>query len=189
MKCPKCGKEMSECGNDTFACEENDCSFGAATRQYLELTPDKFFMFGKIKPYGKTGFALNTSNGKFIFTSNKSSLFHYNLRSFGPYTIADILDVQVTDDAQLIYQTSNGLASTIAGGVLFGAVGAVAGSMAAGKKTKVSSKDKFIVSLRINDIKFAGLSFSSEDRQTVFDFISTLELLQKKSSQTPEAKK
>lgn len=165
--CPKCGKPLKlDKSGDSYFCKTPLCSVYSISVKEVQLIPYKEIYLGKVKIIGKVYFRINTTDGMW-------GIYTYN-NYYGNFELKD-LTVDVKLENELIYETSKGVTPFIVGGMLFGAVGAVAGSMAANKKEKVVSKKEYLLTLTTNRTDFTGFQCVIKDYNVIHDFIVTIE--------------
>ena len=98
-------------------------------------------LLGKTKTNGKVRFLINSRSKKFAIDVEKTDYLNNGACNFWPYDIKDLVSVQVVKDNNIVYENKNNALSMITGGLLFGSVGAVAGSIIANKKQSVKEKN------------------------------------------------
>lgn len=91
------------------------------------------------KKYNKTSISINEQDKKIFFNNGKILNF------------SDILDCELLEDDISITKTS-ALGKAVAGGVLFGGIGALVGGIT-GKKTTKGVCNKLDIKITINDLK------------------------------------
>jgi hypothetical protein len=183
LVCPKCGSKMKyNSVYDYYYCVRTFmCAYQIG---YSEQTYglNKTLKLGKIKSRGDVSIKVNTSNGTCIIFED-----HYSgAKQYGPYQICD-LNVDVKSKVETIYSASKGVAPMIAGGILFGSIGAVAGSMAGSTKSKQIDKEIYYITFTVNDDEYTGFRVEIKDYNIVHDFVTTLENIRKKLN--PESTK
>ena len=172
LKCPECGEKIHTYDKGRRGvCVKCDYSDFV---EFFEVTPDICITVGKTKSNGRITFFFNSKTKNFYVETHK--IFH-NRKAFGPYKATHLLEIQVSYEDKLIYEKQISSAPMIAGGVLFGAVGALAGSMI-GKENHKIKKDSFaILRIKIDDIKNPSYYIESKDLDIIYKFINIVELL------------
>ena len=102
--------------------------------RYREQNAVKFDNF-------KTSREITISNGMFIRVDDEKMQWYYGAKKISNppiYDFSEIIDYELTEDGDTI--SKGGLGSAVAGGILFGGVGAVVGGITGGKKTKTVIK-------------------------------------------------
>ena len=80
-------------------------------------------------------------------------------------------------DNNIVYENKNGSIPMLAGGILFGSVGAIAGSMITNQKQNIKNKISYHLILKIDDIRIPSFYIETEDSDLVYKFVNTIELL------------
>ena len=95
------------------------------------------------------------------------------------YNIDDIAEIGLIKDDEVVttvkYDASMG--KTVAGGVLFGGWGAIAGALAGGSTTSQKKKQSYAIELTINDVSHPGVVLDA-DRDGFFAFVSLFKVLE-----------
>ena len=183
--CPSCGHELSLDDSNHYHCTHRGCfNFKLYDKEYVEFQPNYSIKLGKNKIFGKIKMYLNTKNKKMLFNTSKpgNSFIPYDDSYYwGPFSVSDLLDFSVAANDKTVYQKSRGCIPMIAGGMLFGAVGAVAGSLIADKKETIKTIKTFSVAFKFDSLEFPGFSIDDKEKEKdkVFNLVSTIELLTK----------
>ena len=184
MKCPDCHEELAfkpKLGG--YRCPNANCANREVyPEEIYDFNPDMRVFLGKNKTHGKITLFINSNSCQFFFETTQSGfLFSAPSLWHGPYSLNDIIEFHVASNETIIYQTSKGFVPMVAGGMLFGSIGAVAGSMISNKTEKVSKDVTYTITFKIDDLKFPGISVDSREKDKVFNLVSLLELIKKRS--------
>lgn len=140
------------------------------------------YKIGRVNGIGKKLYLhLNIHSGNFLFFNYPFISYRDEGKFFGQ--LDDIDSIDVVTNNQTIFITTRNMLPTIAGGVLFGGVGAIAGSLATSTQSKAVNNDSFTITFKFKTIEFPGIVFETNDKQLVFSLISTLEMLIKEKRQ------
>jgi|GEM_PF-6919216 len=123
---------------------------------------------------------LTRDNLFFVDFSNKSWQVYTKHRLSKVYSFKTLTGLNIRCDEEVIYSTSSSMIKTLAGGVLFGGLGAVAGAISDNTRQKATTKRIYWIELEINDIYNAGMLLQAND-EGVLRFIKTLELYYEKN--------
>lgn len=173
-KCPFCGSKLYKSSiSDKYVCEKMGCSgVFELDSPLLLISPtyreEKMF---KVKPYGKISFFVDRDKLKFVIRAGS--------KDYGAYDISQLIEFSVSDNSQTIYQSRKGTVPMIAGGFLFGSVGAVAGSVAASTKTKEITKHKYELTFVIDDKDFVGFTGETKDKNVALRVAKQIEAMRK----------
>ncbi len=175
LVCQKCGKNLKYSNIfEKYICTGKFCSY--ETDEYkANVNPDIYIKLGKTKLYGKMHFNINSLTGEFYIIAKRG----FNITYYGPFHFNDI-NLEVSSKTELIYKTSKGSIPVIVSGMLFGSLGAVAGSLVANTKQKITSSDIYNLTLSIDDISFPGFRVEIKDYNKVYFFVNVIENIRKK---------
>lgn len=174
--CPKCGKPMELFDNDTLYCEGLFCGQEMSLAKYF-LAPDINITLGKTKTNGNVRFLINSTNKNFAIEVDKVDNLNGDICNFGPFDIDKLLSVQVETGNNIVYENKNGCIPMLAGGILFGAIGALAGSMITNQKQQIKNNAVYNLILTIDDIRIPSFYIETNDSDLVYKFVNTIELL------------
>ncbi|MBO5229474.1 MAG: hypothetical protein J6B20_01605 [Clostridia bacterium] len=175
--CPKCGKQMLLNTQDNILlCKSIFCGKEMSVAEY-NLCPDISMLLGETKTNGDVLFLINSKDKKFAIEVDKVDNLNSEICNFGPFVINKLLSVQVVTDNNIVYENKNGSIPMLAGGILFGSVGAIAGSMITNQKQSIKKKMSHHLILKIDDIRIPSFYIETEDSDLVYKFINTIELL------------
>ena len=177
-KCPKCGGYMDfDSDSNYLCCNGFFCGNQIPMAEYL-LSPDISMSLGKTKTNGNIIFYINSKTKKFAVEVDKvDNLIGSNMCSFGPFEIEKLLGVQVLTDNAVVYENKSSSVPMIAGGLLFGSLGAIAGSMVSNKKQKIKEKIHYSLLIKIDDIRIPSFYIETADSDLVYKFVNTIEFL------------
>lgn len=96
------------------------------------------------------------------------------------YKASDIRGYEVVNNNTIIERKSSNFGKMIAGGLLFGGAGVLAGALDSGGKIKSQSKDDFRLRLLLNDMANASVELRCEDQELTFKLLHTLSLFEDK---------
>ena len=180
--CPKCGRQSMELVDDNnLQCRGFFCGYKMSSVEY-QLSPDINMLLGETKTNGAITFLLNSKKKEFaIIVDRVDNLTDENCY-FGPYEISKLLDIQLIVDNSVVYENKSNALPMIAGGVMFGAIGSVAGSMISNNKTQIKNKRLFNLLIRIDDIRIPAFYVETYDSDLVYKFINTIELIRPKEA-------
>lgn len=166
-------EELTNCGKKVIADDDNKkqkeqelIEQNARKEQIIQsLTLGKTKTDGTIKAniYKDDTFEFHTSKGK-----------------YGPYKITDFTSINFKNSTQIVFEAKKGYGKMVLGGVLFGAAGAIAGSLATSNKSKEINKEVYYLQIGINDLKFPGFAIDNIEADTAFKFINTVEIINNK---------
>lgn len=171
--CPLCGGELWILEDGSYECVKMGCSFYKIHKKIILLNSNRIIELGKVREYSKVGIAINTETCECVIYTNSGKM------AYGPYKLDDI-SIDVVLENKTIYKTSKGVTPMIVGGLLFGAAGAVAGSVASSKKEKEINKKVFLVTITTNDTEFTGFQVATKHYNLVHDLVNTVENTKKK---------
>lgn len=175
--CPECGKCMKlDSYKNILSCKNVFCEHQMPLAEYL-LSPDIRILLGKTKINGKVIFLTNSKNKKFAIEVDKTDNTYSSVCNFGPFDIDKLQSVQITVDNNIIYENKYNSLPMIAGGILFGSIGAIAGSIITNKKQDIKRKVTYNLILKIEDIHVPAFYIEVDDKDLVYKFINTIELL------------
>ncbi|HBP43085.1 MAG TPA: hypothetical protein DD621_00110 [Clostridiales bacterium] len=175
--CARCGRQMKlDNETNTLTCKGIFCRHEISLAEYL-LSPDINILLGKTKTNGEVLFLINSKDKKFAIEVDKVDNLNSEICNFGPFDINQLLNVQIVTDNNILYENKNGHIPMLAGGILFGSVGAIAGSMITNQKQNIKNKVSYHLILKINDIRIPSFYIETEDSDLVYKFINTIELL------------
>lgn len=169
-KCPSCGRDLCVSGG---ILECRPCLYEEFVAAFL-VKPDVNICVGKTKNDGKIIFFFNSNTKDFYITTKK---FMGKEIAHGPYQIDQLLELQVSYENEILYEKKKSSTPMIAGGVLFGAVGALAGSMLAKEKQEVKRSSFAVLRIRIDDIQNPSYYIENNDLNTVYRFVNIVEML------------
>lgn len=128
---------------------------------------------------------INTNNKTKVFFCTEQGIFQFVSNSFfnpkkfsKPYTLNDIVSLELLNDKIILSSNNSTFAKTLIGGLLFGGLGAIAGSLSKDSSNS-KTKDKYSLMLRLNDIQLAAFEIKCKDRETAIKLVSTFELWEK----------
>lgn len=175
--CPRCGKQM-KLNNDTnvLSCKGIFCDQEMSLSEYL-LSPDINILLGRTKTNGDVLFLINSKDKKFAIEVDRVDNLNSETCNFGPFDIDKLLNIQVVTDNNIVYENKNGSIPMLTGGILFGSVGAIAGSMITNQKENIKNKISYHLILKIDDIRIPSFYIETEDSDLVYKFVNTIELL------------
>lgn len=177
--CPTCGKKMKlDTNENVLYCTNWFVRHTYSLAEFL-LAPDLSINVGKTKSNGQITFLFNSKTNKFAIEVEKSANLNSDICNFGPFEIGDLLEIQVIQDNNVVYENKSSVVPMIAGGMLFGPMGAVAGSIISNKKENIKKLTTLI--LKINEILLPSLYIETYDKDVVFKFINTIEFLKSKA--------
>ncbi len=175
--CPKCGKQMLlNTRYNILLCKSFFCGKEISLAEY-DLYPDISMLLGKTKTNGEILFLINSEDKKFAIEVDKADNLNSKICNYGPFDISKLLNVQIVTDNNIVYENKNGCMPMLAGGVLFGSVGAIAGSMITNQTQSIKQKTLYHLILKIDDIRIPSFYVETEDGDLVYKFINTIELL------------
>lgn len=179
--CPRCGRKMKfNARNNTLACRFVFCGIHRPLAVYL-LSPDVEITLGMTKTNGLVNFFINSQTKKFAIEVDRLNNSYQGVCNFGPFDIDKLLSVQILDNESIVYENKNSGIPMLAGGFLFGAIGAVAGSMISNQKQSVRSKTSYTLILKIDNIHIPSFYIETDDNDLIFKFVNAIELLRPKS--------
>ncbi len=172
--CPKCGSKLNYNFFGNYVCPKASCFYSC---EYAEFTYhlNKAIALGKASKHGKIGIKINTNTGECVIFEDKL----LSSSKYGPYKLNE-LTINIRSKVETIYSSTKGVGSMIAGGILFGAIGAIAGSMTSPAKTKQHNKESFSIIITTNDTEYTGISVNTTDYNIVHDFVTTIENIKKR---------
>jgi len=179
--CPKCNGplKVSKDKEMVFCKKIFRCSYSAPMAEYL-LNPDVRIKLGKTKTNGNIYFLANSQTKKFAIDVDKLNSFEcYDPKTLGPFEIEKLIEVSIHQNDAVVYKNNHGTLPMIAGGVLFGSLGAVAGSIISNKKEEMTTERSCTIILKINDIRIPACCIETKDIDLVCKFINTIEILKK----------
>lgn len=181
--CPICKRQM-KLNNENNILSGNffSCGHSISLAKYL-LTPDINMLLGKTKTNGDILFLINSQNKKFAIEVDRVDNLNSKICNFGPFDINKLLNVQITVDDNIVYENKSSNIPMLAGGILFGSIGAVAGSIIANQKQNIKKKKLYSLLLNIDDIQIPSFYIETEDSDLVYKFINTIELLRPQKNQ------
>jgi len=112
---------------------------------------------------------------KFQIITNEKKLGKMPILS-RPYDLSDVWEYELICDSTIQVKNSRGIGNAIVGGILFGPIGAVAGAMISGSKTK--EKNKYAVRLSLNDMELASIEIPCESREIASRLMSTFSVFE-----------
>lgn len=128
---------------------------------------------------------INTNNKTKVFFCTAQEIFQFGSTSFfnptkfsKPYTLNDIVTLELLNDKIILSSNNNAFAKTLVGGFLFGGLGAIAGSLS-NNTSNSKIKDKYSLMIRLKDIELAAFEIKCKDRETAIKLVSTFELWEK----------
>lgn len=175
--CPICGKQMNlNDERNILVCKKFFCGHQEPLASYL-LTPDINMLLGRTKTNGDIYFLINSKDKKFAIEVDRVDNLNCDVCNFGPFDLKQLLSVQVVIDDNIVYENKNGTLPMLAGGILFGSIGAIAGSMISNQKQNIKKKKVYNLILKIDNIQIPSFYIETEDSDLVYKFINTIELL------------
>lgn len=176
--CPRCGKQMNlNTNSNVLRCKRFWlCSKEISLAQYL-LSPDINICLGTTKTNGNIFFLINTQTKQFAIELDRTDNLNSNICNFGPFDIDKLISVQVIADDTTVYENKNSGIPMLAGGVLFGSIGAIAGSMISNQKHTVQKKSVYTLILKIESIHIPSIYIETSDGNVVYKFVNTIEQL------------
>lgn len=163
--CAICNKEVGlnrqQIANKEWMCPEclKKCGYKIGEVNYRKLTVvdiNTAISAKEIKVEELNSFNVTKKVGTFIeFDDNKMQWllpdgFFGNKKNPKIYEYSDIVDYELLEDGESI--TKGGLGRAVAGGILFGGIGAVVGGVTGGRKSK-SICNSLKIKITVNDIK------------------------------------
>jgi len=130
----------------------------------------------KIHKFKANEFRYNSSNKKFQYRKNG----HLSK----PYNIEDILSIDLIQNDKVVKKVKSGAATgkTVAGGILFGGWGAIAGALVVGSTEYTKDKTSYGFEITINDYSNAGVILDA-DRDGFFELVSVFKVLEHREEQ------
>jgi hypothetical protein len=98
------------------------------------------------------------------------------------YDASVIKGYEIIVDDNVVERKSSNFGKIIAGGLLFGGLGAVAGAVDKGGKLKTSGKKSYSVRLILDDMEQASLDIKCDSSENAYRLLHTLALLEEKYS-------
>jgi hypothetical protein len=103
-----------------------------------------------------------------------------NIKISKPYSFEDIKSYDLIIDNQVLVSKNTGMAKTIIGGVLFGPLGALAGSISSNTSTKETINSVYSLNLYLNDLTFPYVELKCKDRETALTLYETFKMWEEK---------
>ena len=120
---------------------------------------------------------INESSKQFRINYGKNSFWKETFSTTDWYNVNKIIELSLIDNE--VVKSKSNLGKIIATGLLFGPIGAIAGSI--GNSQKTTSKTFYSVRFTLNDIKLAVVDLHCNDIETALRVINTIKLLNAKN--------
>ncbi|XMB72427.1 hypothetical protein RJI07_00640 [Mycoplasmatota bacterium WC30] len=98
------------------------------------------------------------------------------------YSANDIKGYEIIDNSQVIERKTNNFGKMVAGGLLFGGIGVLAGAIDKGGKIKRKTKSDIRIRLILNDLHNASVELKCDSFEIAYNFLYTLRILEEKYS-------
>jgi hypothetical protein len=124
----------------------------------------------------------------YVYTDDLCFSVVQNERAIG-YTVdypskifhaSEIKGYEIIIDDSVVERKSSNFGKMVAGGLLFGALGAFAGAVDKGGTTKTTGKKSYSVRLILNDLRQASLDIKCDSNENAYRLLHTLALLEEK---------
>lgn len=93
------------------------------------------------------------------------------------YKVSDIRDIEILNDESVTYKRSANIGKVIAGGLLFGGAGAIAGALSPSDGESVKKSSKYAVRILLNDFSLALVELPCDTREVAHRIVATFNLL------------
>jgi len=170
----------------------NDTTFGY-TYYTNELRKNGFKLIVTLrlkKPlFWQTGYkitcvAINEEEFKIALLQSERIFLENPIRVDDPriitINVVQILGYELIDNSTVIERKSSNFGKMIAGGLLFGGLGAVAGSMNSSQKKEYKTKSDFRVRLILDRLSNASVDLKCESSEKAYQLLYTLALLEER---------
>lgn len=96
------------------------------------------------------------------------------------YNSFDLIGYELIIDNKVVLTNKSQFGKMVAGGLLFGGIGAVAGSLVSEKSIEVSNKSNLFVRLLLNDLEQASIDLMCRNKSLAYQLLNTLKLAEEK---------
>ncbi|MDD3478374.1 MAG: zinc ribbon domain-containing protein [Candidatus Izemoplasmatales bacterium] len=166
MLCISCGNEIRPGDN---WCQR--CGGSISKIDYL-LNSDLVILLSgisRMKKHASFSISFNTKNGKWSFLQQNEQ--------YGVFELDDLLNIEILTNHEITQKSSSAIPSAILGGVLFGRIGAVAGSLANRKKSTISEDNHYQIVLTINSVLKSSAILDCDNSDAAYRVITTFQML------------
>lgn len=133
---------------------------------------------------------IEISKGTFVIFNIKYKRFQFKIKRslFGnsiiykDYKHSDIRSYELVVDDEIIITNKQGVGKALAGGLLFGGAGAIAGALSSNTSTKKTNNKKYTFKLYLEDFDLPYVELPCENREKAFLLIETFKMWEEKIS-------
>lgn len=98
------------------------------------------------------------------------------------YNLTDMTEFSFNRNDEVLYKSSMSAIPMVAGGMLFGGLGALAGALIKNNNQEIKVKEKYTLYIGTNDISNAGMVLEC-NKESMYQLAKTFELLEKEIKQ------
>jgi len=124
-----------------------------------------------------------------LFTVIQEDTLPFNITSRQLYFnkkvnhVSQIIGYSLVHNENIIESKSSNFGKILAGGLLFGGFGAIAGALDSGRNIKSLNKSTYSIRLIVDDLERATIDIKCESQEKAYNLLYTLALIEKKYSQ------
>lgn len=126
----------------------------------------------------KTFVLFNIDSRSFQFQTTKNFIANPFLSR--DYTIDEIISFELYIEDQTEIKNDRSMVKTVAGGLLFGPIGAIAGSLSGGSSHKKKYKAEYVLKLHLEDIELTYVELKCKNRENAYRLLTTFKLWEEK---------